>query len=164
MTSHAALVVASAVAAVAAGRVELSFNLVQGDEIAAVLELSVGAVAVFQGRLHFNLVGVAVIAEGTLVAGGTKPVVRRGVEAMILDEGRGVAERIESLHGALLLVYMAFGAVYLLSDGQRFGMRSGKAREAFHPGAGGYYTDESGQCQEREQQLADFHFFPPVPV
>ena len=61
-----------------------------------------------------------------------------------------MAEGVEGFHGAFLLVFMAFGAVYLLADGQRFGMGCGKSGYSFHLGTGGYDSDESGQSQERE--------------
>jgi hypothetical protein len=63
VTGDAAFVVGSAVTAVATGRVKLSFNFVHGNEVAAMLEFPVWSVAITDGRLHFNLVGVAVIAE-----------------------------------------------------------------------------------------------------
>lgn len=92
VTGDATLVVGSAVAAVATGRVELSFNLVQGDEVAAMLHFTVRPVAVACGGLHFHLVGVAVVAEGAFVTGGAEPVIRCGVETVTLDEGRRMAE------------------------------------------------------------------------
>lgn len=92
MAGDAAFVISSAVAAVAAGRVEFAFDPVQGEEVAAMLEFPVGAIAIAGGRLHFNLVGVTVIAERAFVTGGTEPVIRRGVEAVILDERSCVAE------------------------------------------------------------------------
>lgn len=124
MTGDAAFVIGPAVAAVAAGRIKLPFNFVQGDEIAAMREIPVRTIAIAGGRLHFDLVGMAVVAEGAFVTGGAKPVIRCGIEAVILDEGRCMAERVEGLHGPFLLVFVAFGAVYLLTDGQRLGMRS----------------------------------------
>jgi hypothetical protein len=72
--------------AVAAGRVKLAFNPVQGNKIASVLEFPVGAFAVTDRRFHFYLVGVAVSAEGTFVTGGTEPVIRRSVETVTFDE------------------------------------------------------------------------------
>ena len=164
MASHAALVVAPAVAAVAAGRVKFALYLVQGDEVAAMLEFPVRTVAIASGRFHFDLVGMAVITERAFVTGGTKPVIRRGIEAVVLDEGWCMAESAEGLHGSLLLVFVTFGAIYLLSGRQRFGMRSREAGHRFHPGAGGGHADKSGQCQEREQQFTGFHFFPPMPL
>ena len=75
MTRAAAFVIASAVAAVATGRIKFSFDLVQGYEVAAMLEFPVGAVAIAGGRFHFDLVGVAVVAEGAFVTGGAETVV-----------------------------------------------------------------------------------------
>lgn len=86
MASHAALVVGSAVATVAAGRVKFSFDLVHCHEVATVRHFTVRTVAVFNRRLHFNLIGVAVITEGALVTGGAETIIRRGIESMILDE------------------------------------------------------------------------------
>ena len=75
MASDAAFVVAPAVAAVATGRVKFSFDLVQGYEVATMLEFPVGAVAIAGGRFHFDLVGMAVVAEGAFVTGGAETVV-----------------------------------------------------------------------------------------
>ena len=63
VTGDAAFVIGSAVTAVAAGRVKFSFDPVQGKEVAAVLEFPVRTIAIAGGRLHFDLVGVAVVAE-----------------------------------------------------------------------------------------------------
>ena len=92
MASDTSFIVGPAVAAIAAGWVKLPLNLVQGNEIAAVLKVTIRAVAVSRGRLHFNLVGVTVIAEGTFVAGGAEPVIGRGIEAVVLDESGCVTE------------------------------------------------------------------------
>jgi hypothetical protein len=43
-----------------------------------------------------------------------------------------------------LLVIMTFGATDLLSDGQRFRVRSGEAGDGFHPGAGSGDADNTG--------------------
>jgi hypothetical protein len=59
---------------------------------------------------------------------------------VVFDEGPGVAEGIKSLHGAFLLVFMAFGTVYLLPDSQCFRVRSGETGDGFHLGAGGDYA------------------------
>jgi hypothetical protein len=91
---HAAFVIGSAVTAVAAGRIKFAFDLVQGHEVAAVRHLHVRAVAVFYGRLHFDLVGMAVGAEGGFVTRGAEPVIRRSVEAVILDKGPGMAKGV----------------------------------------------------------------------
>jgi len=48
---------------VAAGRIEFPFDFVHRHEIAAMGHLTVGTVAVFNGGLHLDLVGVAVVAE-----------------------------------------------------------------------------------------------------
>lgn len=144
MARYAAFVIASAVAAVAASRVKFPFNLVHGHEIATVRHVAIRTVAVFYGRFNFDLVGVAVIAEGTFVTGGAEPVIRCSVETVVLDKSRGMAEGIERFHGSFLLVLMAFRAADLLSDGQCFGMRSGESGDGFHLGAGGDYADKSG--------------------
>ena len=86
VAGNAAFVVGSAMAAVAAGRVKFAFDFVQGDVVATMLKVTVRAVAVAGGGFHFHLVGVAVVAEGAFVAGGAEPVVRGGVEAVVLDE------------------------------------------------------------------------------
>jgi hypothetical protein len=86
MTRDTALVVCSAVAAVTTGWIEFSFDFVHGDEVAAMLEFPVGALPVAGGRLHFNLVGVAVVAERAFVAGGAESVIGRGVETVVFDE------------------------------------------------------------------------------
>lgn len=86
MAGNAALIISSAVAAVATGRVKFSFDLVHGDEVAPVLELPVGTVAVDDRRFHLHLVGVTVGTEGAFVAGRAEPVVRSGVETVALDE------------------------------------------------------------------------------
>ena len=86
MAGDAAFVVGPAMAAITAGRIKFSFDLVHGDEVAPVLEFPVRAVTIAGGRLHLNLVCVTFIAEGTLVAGGTEPVIRGCVETVILHE------------------------------------------------------------------------------
>jgi len=141
---HTTFVIASAVAAVATARVKFPFNFVQGYVVATVRHVAIRTVAVFYRRVHFDLVGVAVVAEGTFVTGGTEPVIRCGVEAVVLDKSRSMAKGAERFHGAFLLVFMAFRAADLLSDGQCFGMRSGESGDGFHLGAGGYYADKSG--------------------
>ena len=163
MTGYAAFVVGSAVAAIAAGRVEFPFNFVQSDVVAAMLEVTVGTVAIAGGWFHFHLVGMAVVAEGAFMAGGAEPVVGGGVEAVVLDESRSMAESVKGFHRAFLLVFMAFGAVYLLSDGEGFRVGCGKAGYGFHLGAGGDGNDESGQSQKRKCHGGS-HFFPPMPV
>lgn len=94
VASHAAFVIGSAVTAVTAGRIKFAFDLVQGHEIAAVWHLHVRAVAVFYGWLHFDLVGMAVGAEGGFVTGGAEPVIRGSEEAVILDKGPGMAKGV----------------------------------------------------------------------
>jgi hypothetical protein len=75
MARYTAFVICSAMAAVAAGRVEFAFDLVRGHEVATMRHFTVGTVAVFCRRLHFNLIGVAVITEGAFMTGGTETVV-----------------------------------------------------------------------------------------
>jgi hypothetical protein len=58
-----AFVVGTAMASVAAGRIEFPFDLVHRHEVAAMGHLAVGTVAVLDGGLHLDLVGVAVVAE-----------------------------------------------------------------------------------------------------
>jgi len=58
-----AFVVGTTMTTVAAGRIELPFDFVHRHEIAAMGHLTVGTVAVFNGGLHLDLVGVAVVAE-----------------------------------------------------------------------------------------------------
>lgn len=153
MAGHAALVVGTSMAAVAAIRVKLSLDLVHGNEIAAVLHLPVRSMAVFQRRLHFNFIGMAVGTEGALVTGGAETVVAGSIEAMVFYERRRVAESAESLQGPLLLVFMAFRTVNLLADGQGFGMGSRQNRDGFHLGAGGEYHDQPAQNKGRQCQL-----------
>lgn len=162
MAGDATVVIGSAVAAVAAGRVKLPLNLMQGYEVASVLEFPVRPLAVAGGRFHLGLISVAVSAEGAFVTGCTEPVIRCGIESVVLDKRAGVAEGIKRLHGALLLVFMTFGAAYLLPYGQCLGVRCRDAGNRFHLGAGSNYADKSGQCQEREQQFPGSHFFPPI--
>ena len=120
MTRHTAFIICSAVAAIAAGRVKFAFNFVHGYEVAAMLHVTVRTVAVSCRRLHFNLIGMAVIAEGAFVTGGAETVIRRGIEAVIFDEGLRMAESIVGLQTPHLLVFMTFGTVYLLTDSQCF--------------------------------------------
>jgi len=63
VAGDAAFVVGTAMAAVAAGRIELAFDLVQRHEVSAVRHITIGTIAVFKRRLHLDLVGVAIIAE-----------------------------------------------------------------------------------------------------
>jgi hypothetical protein len=63
VASHASFVIGSAVAAVAAGRIKFPFDLVHRHEIPAMGHFTVGTVAVFNGGLHLDLAGVAVVAE-----------------------------------------------------------------------------------------------------
>jgi hypothetical protein len=49
--------------AVTAGGIKLTFDLVHGHEVAAMLHLTVGAVAEFCGWFQLDFVGMAVIAE-----------------------------------------------------------------------------------------------------
>jgi len=64
VADDAPLVVGSAMAAVATGRVKLPFNLVQGQEISPVRHGPVRTVAVFDRGLYFRLIGMAVRAKG----------------------------------------------------------------------------------------------------
>ena len=109
MAGDTSFVVGSAVTAVAAGRVEFAFDLVQGHEVAAMRHFAVRTVTIFQGRLHFDLVGVAIAAERHFMACGAEAVVGGGIETVIFYKNRGVAEGVEAFHGSLLLVFMAFG-------------------------------------------------------
>lgn len=109
-------------AAVAAGRIKLALDLVQGHEIAAVRHLPVRPHAVPDGGFHLDLVGMAVVAERALVAVRAEAVVRGSIKAVVFNECRRVAEHGKWLHGSLLLVFMAFRAIHLLSHGQGFGM------------------------------------------
>ena len=71
MAGDAAFVVGTAMAPVAAGRIELAFNLVQRHEVPAMRHFTIGAIAIFNGWLHFNLVGMAIVTERAFMAGGT---------------------------------------------------------------------------------------------
>jgi hypothetical protein len=117
-----AFVVGAAVTAVAAGRVQFSLDLVHGHEIATVRHVTVGTVSVFDRGFHFNLIGMAVVAEGAFVTGGAEAVIRGCVETMVLDKGWSMTEGIKRLHGAFLLIFMTFGATDLLADCQCLGM------------------------------------------
>ena len=75
MTGDAALVVGSAVTAVATGRIEFSFDLVHGNKVAAMLEFPVRTFAIAGRRLHFNLIGMAVSAKGAFMTGGAESVI-----------------------------------------------------------------------------------------
>ena len=55
---------------VTSGRVNLAVDLVAGQIIATVDKLPVRTFAVFDRRLDFQLVGVAVVAEGAFVTAG----------------------------------------------------------------------------------------------
>jgi len=59
-----------------------------------------------------------------------------------------MAEGVEGLHSSLLLVFMAFGTIHLLSYGQCFGMRSGKSGDGFYLGAGSDHAYKPGYCKE----------------
>jgi hypothetical protein len=63
VAGNAALIVGTAMTTVTAGRVEFPFNFVHGHEVAAVGHLTIGTVSVFNGGFHFDLIGVAVVAE-----------------------------------------------------------------------------------------------------
>jgi hypothetical protein len=58
---------------------------------------------------------MAVIAEGAFVACSTEPVIRGGIESMVFDKDLGVTERFECFESAFLLVFVAFGAIHLLT-------------------------------------------------
>jgi hypothetical protein len=61
-----------------------------------------------------------------------------------------MAEGVEGFHSAFLLIFVAFGTIYLLADGQSFRMGCGKAGNCFHLGAGSHQGKESGNCQKQE--------------
>ena len=67
MAVVAAFVIAPAMATVTAGRINFSLYLVDCHVVAAVWHFPVGTVTVFDGWLHFRVVGVAVSAKRDLV-------------------------------------------------------------------------------------------------
>jgi hypothetical protein len=75
MARYTAFVISSAVATVATGRVEFAFDLMHSYEVPTMLHFTVRPVTVFCGRLHFNLIGMAVITEGAFVASRTESIV-----------------------------------------------------------------------------------------
>jgi len=112
VAGQAFLVVCPAMAFVTAGRVDLSFDPVSGEEISTVDQLPVGTVAMQGGRFYLDTVGVAVVAEGCGVTYGTDPLVAARGKAMILDEQGAVIERRIRLEGPIQqLVLVAFTAV-----------------------------------------------------
>ena len=104
-------------AAIADCRIKFTLDLVHGHEVTAMGHFPVRAMAVLYRRLHFCLIGVAVAAERTLMAGAAEPVIRGGVETVILDKGRCMAESIKCLERAFLLILVTLGTTYLLTDG-----------------------------------------------
>ena len=69
VAGEAAFVVGTAMASIAAGRIELAFDLVHGHVITAVRHITIGTIAIFNRRLHLDLVGMAIVAERAFVAG-----------------------------------------------------------------------------------------------
>ena len=162
MADGALFVVVPPMATVAAGWIELSLDLVQGHEIAAMRHFAFGAASVLVGGLRrIDLAGMAIPAEGTLVAGCAEAVVGAGIQTMVADECRRMAECLGSLHGTLILIFVAFKTVELPLGGQR--LRVGGGQYAL-PGAGGNHGGQPDQKQGEESQGAESHLWPPLPV
>jgi hypothetical protein len=64
-----------------------------------------------------------------------------------------MAEGIEGLERTFLIILMTLATADLLTDSQRFGMRSGQAGDRIHLGTGGKYQNQSGQRQGGEYLL-----------
>src|ERR1700674_5844828 len=116
MANDALFVIGSAVTPVTASRVNLAVYLVQREVIAAMHQLPVRPVAMLDRRPDLHFICMAVGAERTFMAEGAQPVVTRRIEAVVLDEGRRMAEgpiRFENtLLFTLVIVFVAFGAVH----------------------------------------------------
>jgi len=69
VAGDAAFIVGTSMAAIAAGRIEFALDLVQGHEVSTMRHVTVRPVAILDGRFHLDLIGVTVVAEGTLVTG-----------------------------------------------------------------------------------------------
>jgi hypothetical protein len=115
MADYALFVIGSAVTPVTAYRVNLAFYHMHREEIAAMYQLPVGPVAMLDRRPDLHFIGMAVGAERTFMAESAQPVVTPRIEAVVLDEGRRMAEgpiRFEyTLDCPLVIVFVAFGAV-----------------------------------------------------
>jgi hypothetical protein len=63
VAANAAFVVGTPVTTVAPGRVELSFDPVEGHEVAAMRHLAIGTITILVGWFHLDLIGMAIITE-----------------------------------------------------------------------------------------------------
>ena len=88
VAGHTAFIIGTAMTAIAAGRIELAFDLVHSHVITAVRHLTIGTIAILNRRLHLDLVGMAIVAERAFVAGGTEPLIGRSVKTMVFHKGR----------------------------------------------------------------------------
>jgi len=86
VTGDAFLVIGPAMAAVAAYRVNFTFEFVTGHVITPVHEISVRPVSKLHGRLNFIVVSVAISAERLLVADTAGTLFRLGRKAVIFDK------------------------------------------------------------------------------
>src|SRR5512144_2559110 len=92
MAVQALLIVGPAVTLVAAGRVDLSLDPVQGQEVAPVRQFPIRPVPQLDGRLQFGLSCMAVGAKGVGVTDPADLAVATGGKAVLFYEGRGVVE------------------------------------------------------------------------
>jgi hypothetical protein len=72
VTADAFFIIASAMTSVAAARIYLAIDLVQGHIIPAVYQFAVRPVAEFDRRLDLAIIGMAIVAERSFMAGSAQ--------------------------------------------------------------------------------------------
>jgi hypothetical protein len=160
VTDDAFCIIGPAVAFVTAAGVYLAVDLVQGQIIPAVYKFAVRPVAELDGRLDLKLVGMAVVAEGTFMAGRAELSFACRIETVVFDEILGMNERRIGLHGSPDLIFMTFGA-YGTAFSELFHVPCGKGCFVGEQAACGY-PKSNGRHHEKYAKLGPSHFFAPL--